>query len=205
MFLGCLPFRRGRCPRPTEVPLGDIDPPSIGNLPYVDGPMWASAPTNSTEAPCHVVGRGVPQGHLFRYAPRAPSPRRRLTMAILMNRGGLRAGRPTNSIEGFLICCRGRCPHRPAVYRTAPWVDGGAHGPRPTNSIEGSLRFRRAGCTPRAFVTLRSTGTLTPPPSIGKLPYVARRGTRAPPYKSYRWLPVEHNCELPIEMYPPSI
>ena len=53
-----------------------------------------SAPTSFQEAPIEFVGRGVPQGHLFRCAPRAPSPRRQ-HKGRFGRCGGLRAGRPT--------------------------------------------------------------------------------------------------------------
>ena len=38
-----------------------IAPPSIEPLSYVDGPMWASAPTNSAETSCNVVGADTPR------------------------------------------------------------------------------------------------------------------------------------------------
>ena len=70
------PLQQHRQPSLSYVGADSIRPPSIARLPYVDGRTGSSAPTGSREGPCDVVGRGVPQGHLFRCAPRAPTPRR---------------------------------------------------------------------------------------------------------------------------------
>ena len=65
------------------------------------------------------------------------------SLPTLFYGGAMWASRPT---KGQGVRCAGRCRHRPL---------------QPL--IEALPRTCRAGCTPRAFVPLRSTGTHTPP------------------------------------------
>ena len=70
------------------------------------------------------VGRGAPQGHLFRFAPRAPSPRRTMYGNLSVDRGGLSpkgtsAGRGRAALQQDRkpsgSACRGGRPCPPAT------------------------------------------------------------------------------------------
>ena len=114
---GARKFCRGRCPRPTEVPLGDIGPPSNERLPRikrVDTPrvlaplrfagVWASTPTIRPRA--------------FRKPCR-----------------GRRSRRPASSREDRLWCCRAACP-RPTEVPL---------GDRPPSTYDSTPDRRRRG------------------------------------------------------------
>ena len=127
---------------------------SIGVLSYVDGAMWASPPTT----PQATFPRTCRGRRSRRPASAGCPPRARLSpagrdVAARRQRGGRALPRAMRSQR--------------------------RQAPAPTGLAKRSRSCRRAGCTPRAFVTLRSTGTLTPP-RLPKNSRILRGGAHGP-------------------------
>ena len=115
-----LPCRRGRCPRPTEVPLGDIDPRLSGRFRMLTAACRQAALQHHRRPSLELVGGGVHDAPLHRAVPQgdflalcAHSVDKRQPLQGLRNALGLVVGR------GALT------PPRTVAHRPSPPSDEG--------------------------------------------------------------------------------